>query len=327
MTVFALLAGALVSLALSAFFSGTETGIYCLNHVRLSVRAEQNDARARRLTTLVRRPQELVITALLGTNIADYLATVCVTALLLQAVAENLAGVYATAILTPLILVFGGVMPKDWFRRESDRLMYPLALPLTWCRRVARGTGLLWVLERLTRSLIRRIDPARAEEENLLPRARVRHLLSEGAASGGLSAFQRDTLDRVMSISRVRLADVMVPRRRAVIVPIDIPRDDLLRIARMAHFSRLPVYRDDPRRIVGIVNVYHVLTDDQEKPIADYVQEATFLHAGETVPAALLRMQQSRQVMAIVADAAGNCLGLLTMKDLVEEIVGELEAW
>ena len=95
----------------------------------------------------------------------------------------------------------------------------------------------------------------------------------------------------------------------------------------MAHFSRLPVYRDTPRRIVGIVNVYHVLTDEEEKPITDYVQEATFLQASETVPAALLKMQQARQVIAIVTDPAGNCVGLFTIKDLVEEIVGELAAW
>ena len=241
---------------------------------------------------------------------------------------RNLAEVYATVILTPLILVFGGVMPKDWFQRESDRLMYPLASPLTWCRRAAGWTGLLWLLGQLTRGLIRRIDPLRAEaDEDLLPRARMRRLLSEGAASGGLSSFQRDTLERVMNISRVRLADVMVPRQQAVTVSIDIPRADLLRIARMAHFSRLPVFRDDPRRIVGIVNIYHVLTDDEDKPVAEHVQEATFLQATETVPAALLKLQQARQVMAIVTDRSGSCLGLFTMKDLVEEIVGELEAW
>jgi putative hemolysin len=329
MIVIALAVGVVVALALSAFFSGTETGIYCLNRVRLNVRASQNNAQARRLTSLVERPQDLVITALLGTNVADYLATVFVTALLLYfAVSERFAEIYATAIVTPLILVFGGVIPKDWFQRESDRLMYPLALPLTWCRRVARWTGLVSVLGMVTHYLIRRIDPRRVgAEEELLPRAQLRRLLREAAASGGLSPFQRDTLERVMNISRVRLANVMVPRQRAVIVPIDIPRADLLRIARMAHFSRLPVYREDPRRIIGIVNVYHVLTDAQERPIADYVQAATFLHADESVPAALLKMQQARQVMAIVIDSDAKCLGLFTMKDLVEEIVGELAVW
>ena len=329
MTIFGLVIGVVVALGLSAFFSGTETGIYCLNRVRLNVRTARQHPGARRLTALMRHPQELVTTTLVGANVAEYLATVCVTALLLHvAAARNLAEIYATAILTPLILVFGWVMPKDWFQRQADRLMYPLARPLTWCQQVVRWTGLMWALSRLTDSLIRWIDPSGvAAETNLLTRAHVRRLLSEGAVSGGLSPFQRDTLERVMNISRVRVANIMVPRRRAAIVSINIPRDDLLRIARMAHFSRLPVYRDTPRRIVGIVNVYDVLTDEQEKPIADYVQEVTALRATETVPAALLKLQQARQVMAIVTDQAGNCLGLFTMKDLVEEIVGDLEAW
>jgi CBS domain containing-hemolysin-like protein len=328
MTTIGLVIGAVVAVALSAFFSGTETGTYCLNRVRLRVRADQNEARARRLATLLERPQDLVITTLLGTNVADYLATVCVTALLLRAVSGELAEVYATAILTPVVLVFGGVIPKDWFQRESDRLMYWLALPLTWCRQVAYWSGLLSVLGRLTQDLIRRIDPLRVGvQEDLLPRARVRRLLSEGAASGGLSVFQRDTLERVMNIAQVRVARVMVPRQRAATVPIDIAREDLLRIARMAHFSRLPVYADDPRKIVGIVNVYHVLTDEEEQPVAAYVREATYLHVTDTVPAALLKMQQARQVMAIVTDSTDNCVGVLTMKDLVEEIVGELGAW
>jgi putative hemolysin len=239
-----------------------------------------------------------------------------------------LAEIYATAIVTPIILVFGGVIPKDWFQRQSDRLMYPLALPLKWCWRGACWIGVVWLLRTLTRRLLHGIDPLRASaEKDLLPRVRVRRLLREGAVSGGLSPFQRDTIERVMNISSVRVADVMVARQRAAIVPSDIPGADVLRIARMAHFSRLPVYRDDPRRIVGILNVYHVLTDEHRRPIAEYVQPATYVQAGESVPAALLKLQQARQVMGIVVDPAGNCLGLFTIKDLVEEIVGELAAW
>ena len=325
----ALVIGTILSLAASAFFSGAETGVYCLNRVRLNVRADQQDSRARQLARLMQRSQELVMTTLLGTNVADYLATACVTALLLRLVAErSLAEIYATAILTPLVLVFGGVIPKDWFQRQSDRLMYVLVPVLGACHRVARWTGLVWSLGKLTSALIRRIDPQQALlEQELLPRARMRLLLTEGAASGGLSDFQRDTLERVMKISRVRLARVMVPQQRAAIVPIDIKREDLLRIARMAHFSRLPVYRKDPRRIIGIINVYHVITDNQERPIPEYVQPATFLQASETVPSALLKLQQARQVMGIVTNSRGECLGVFTMKDLVEEIVGELEAW
>lgn len=329
MTVILLVLGTIAALAASAFFSGTETGVYCLNHVRLNVLAGYGRAPAKRLLALMKRPQDLVITTLMGTNCADYLATVCITALLLRAAeTRDLAQVYATAILTPLVLVFGGVIPKDWFQRESDTLMPHAARPLEWCLRAARWTGLVRALNAITQLLIRAIDPLHAEaNQELLPRLQMHRLLREGAASGGLSAYQRETLDRVMEISRVRLADVMVPYKRAAMVPIDIPRDDLLRIARMSHFSRLPIYRGDQQNVVGVVNVYRVLMDSEERQIAEYIQPAEFLPVSETVPAALLKLQKARQVIGIVTNRAGDCLGLVTIKDLVEEIVGDLEDW
>ncbi len=329
MMIAGLVLGVVAALIASSFFSGAETGVYCLNRVRLNVRADRGSPQARRLMRLMQHPQELVITTLLGTNVAEYVSTACVTTLIIQlGDADHLAEVYATAILTPLILVFGAVLPKDWFRREADRLMYPASLPLLWFLRLAKATGLVWALDRLSQALIGWVAPDRADRrEPLLPRLQVRRLLAEGAVAGGLSPFQRDTLERVMNISRTRVSDVMVPRKRAAIVRADITRADLLRIVRMAHFSRLPVHEGDPRRIVGILNVYRVLMDDQEKPVREYVAPAVFLRSDETVAAALVRLQQAHHVMAIVKDERETCLGLVTIKDLVEEIVGELEAW
>lgn len=323
------LAGAVAALALSALFSGVETGTYCVNRLRLRLAAEQAARGARRLARLMERPEELVITTLVGTNVADYLLTASVTALLLKAaLPAQIVEVYATAIATPLVLVFGGLVPKDWFRRDADRLMPRLAALVDVCRRLTIATGVMWLLREWTHLLIRRIDPqTAAREAAVLPRARTLRLLREAAVYGGLTAAQRDMMERVLKISKVPLVKIMVPRQRAAIVPVDIPRDDLLRIARMAHFSRLPVYRDDPRKIVGVVNVYDILTDAEQRPVAAHVQPPLLLRADETVPAALVKLQQTHNAMAIVTDAAGNCLGLFTMKDLVEEIIGELEAW
>lgn len=324
-----LLVGLLAAVVLSGLFSGSETGVYCLNPVRLRVASEQGDAAARRLERLMRRPEDLVITLLLGTNLADYVATACTTALLLNAaVSESWAEIYTTAIVTPLIFVFGGIVPKDWFRRESNRLMPRLSGTVLVCLRVAQATGLVRLLRGLTRALIRSIDPrGAAREADLLPRARALRLLREGAARGGLTLLQRDLIERVLNLADVRVGDVMISRRRAAIVPLDIPRDDFLRIARMAHFSRLPVHEGDPRRIVGIVNVYDVLTDRERKPVSAHVRPPLVLPAHISVSAALLNLQRARQTMAIVQDGSGHCLGILTLKDLVEEIVGDLEAW
>ncbi|MEW6198299.1 MAG: CNNM domain-containing protein [Planctomycetota bacterium] len=329
MTAALLILGLAAALVLSGISSGSETGLYCLNRVRLRVAAEQGDSASRRLENLLRRPEDLVILALLGTNIADYLATACVAALLLRAaVSAGMTEFYATAISTPLILVYGGIIPKDWFRRESNRLMARLSGVLWLALRTARATGIVALLRGVTHLVYRGVAPPNAPPvSEFLPRAHTLHLLREGAARGGLTPVQRDLIERVLNLSGVRVADVMIPLSRAATVPHDIPRDDFLRIARMAHFSRLPVYRGQPRRIIGIVNVYDVLTDPEHRPILTHARPPVALTEPAPVPEALLQLQRTRQSMAVVVDRAGLCVGILTLKDLVEEIVGDLEVW
>jgi CBS domain containing-hemolysin-like protein len=206
--------------------------------------------------------------------------------------------------------------------------MYALAWPIQVSLHLARAIGVVWLLRQVAHLLARRAqrEPGPFEEE-VLPRARTLWLLREGAASGGLTTLQRDLMGRVMKISRTVVADVMISRERVAAVARDIPRDDFLRIARMAHFSRLPVHAGDSRRIVGIVNVFDVLTDAQRQPVTAHLRDAFRLTPGTSVAAALLRLQQARQAMAIVEDRRGLSLGVLTVKDLVEEIIGDFDVW
>lgn len=323
-----LIAGAVLSVALSGLFSGTETGIYCLNRVRLRLHSEQGRPSARRVDALLRRPNDLIITVLIGTTIADYCASVCVAALLLRAVTGRQAEIYTAMIMTPMIFVFGNAIPKNWFQRGSDRFMYPLSWILERIVQAARLTGAIWILGRLTRLVVRIVDPSgAARREDVLPRAITLHILREGAARRGLTAAQSDMIERVMRLSEVRVGRVMIPRQRAAIIREDISRDDFLRIASMAHFSRFPMSRGGETRMCGVVNAYDVLTDEQQRPVREYARATIELRPDEPVSAALVKMQNARQAMAIVVDRSGECLGVLTIKDLVEEIVGDLAAW
>lgn len=324
-----LIIGTLVTLLLSAISSGSETGVYCLNRVRLRVRSQQGDPAAEKLARMMENEEDLVITTLTGTNLTDYIASAMLTALLMHwQVSEQMAELYTTAILAPLVLVYGGIIPKDLFRRRADDLMYRLAAPLSWAWMAVRVAGVLWLLRSLSNWLLRRLDPRAWEARRaVLPRTRMQRLLIEGAVRGGLTEFQRDTIERVMRMSQMRLTDIMVRRERAIFIPFDIARNELLRIAKMAHFSRLPVYRDDPKHVIGVLNVYDVIMDTTLRPIREYVRPAVFLRAHETVPSALIRLQESHQTMAIVVDNHGAALGLFTIKDLIECVVGEFEAW
>ncbi len=141
MNAFLLLVGAAAGVTVSAFVSAVETGSYCLNRVRLRVRADQNQPAARRLAALLERQEDVVLMALLGNTVADYACTACVTALFIAAaVSPSHAELWAVLLVTPLLLVFGGIIPKDWFRREADHLMYRLVLPVEWSVRLARAT-------------------------------------------------------------------------------------------------------------------------------------------------------------------------------------------
>lgn len=325
-----LLLGVVVGVILSGVVSAAETGSYVLNRVQLRVLSEQGRADARALSRVVQRPEDLMVALLLANTVADYLASNCLQLWLQHAsITEAQAELATTVILTPILLVFGGIIPKDLFQRRADVLMYPLAVPMWMMMWIGRMLGIVPVVRMLTRALVHWIDPSQAEQDDSgLPRMHVRRLLHEGAARGGLSVFQRDLLDRVMNIGVVRVGDVMIQRARAAMVSADISRDDFLRIAKMAHFSRLPMHQPgDPRRVIGVVNVYDVITDTEQKPTRAYMRPAVLVHDGTPVSTAMVKLQQNRQVMGIATDGSGNCVGLFTMKDLVEEIVGELEVW
>lgn len=324
-----LIVGAILSVALSGLFSGTETGIYCLNRVRLRLYTEQGRRSARRIDELLSRPEDLIITVLIGTTIADYCASVCVAALLIRsAVSGSQAEILTTLIMTPVIFAFGNAIPKNWFQRNSDRFMYPMSWALEVLVRAARLTGAVGVLRGLTRLAVRLVDRSgAARREGILPRAKMMRLLREGAARGGLTTAQSEMIERVMKLSEVRVGRVMIPHTRAAVIREDISRGDFLRIARMSHFSRFPVRDEATDRICGIVNAYDVLTDENQRPPADHIRDALELRPSEPVSEALLKMQNARQAMAIVVAPSGGCLGVLTIKDLVEEIVGDLAVW
>lgn len=324
-----LMIGLVFAVFASGLFSGLEMGIYSLNTMRMNLLADRGNRAASRLKPFMDRYESLVTSALIGTNIGDYVASACVTAAMLHlAVGAQRAEIYTTAIVTPLILVFGNILPKERFRIATDQWMYPLSWFLVAWTRGTQWTGLPAILSWLGRTLLRWLDPGRAAaESDLLPRARMLRGLREGMERGGLSDLQREAFERVMHLSGVRVNSVMVPLSRTAMIPETISRADFLRIARMAHFSRLPVHVRNPRRVVGVVHVFDVLSDPEPKAVSEYVRPMHVLKPSDTVPAALRQMQAAGQTMAIVNNTHGQCIGLLTVKDLVEEIVGEIEVW
>lgn len=324
--VWAWLIAAVVFLLGSAFYSGTEMGLYCVNRLRLRLHAE-HESRSAALLSLVDRPQETVLGILLGVNLANYLLTVAATHVVMQAsgLQADVIDVYTAAILSPIIFVFGDVVPKNWYQVQPDSLMQRSTRLLQASVGLFRWTGILYFLRAMTR-FSSRIAGGESSEQWLGPRGEVVGMMREGAAGGAMSPVQAEIVERVMNLSDVRVGAIMLPQRLVRTLSVTDTRDHVEQIARWYPYSRLPVLAENGRTVLGVLNVLDLLADPRGN-IQKWMQPPMTILASESAAGALVRMQRSRTPLAVVTDPRRGFVGILTLKDVVEEILGELSAW
>ncbi len=324
-----------VCVALSAVFSGAETGMYTISRLRLLVAVHRKQRDAVLLQKLLADQPGLLSTTLLGTNLANYLAPLCLTAIFLQAaepgvnehVQEAKAELYTTLILTPIVFIFAELVPKNVYARHADRFLPRVARFLAISRLFFRLTGIIQLQRVMSNYMFRRL-PHRAGAGTMLgSRFEMFQLLREGAADGALSRTQVLMLERVHKLQTVQVAQTMVPLAQVEMLPAGATREDVEPTIRGTRHSRLPVFDGDRQSVVGIVHVLDILTSPNDSPIEERARPSVNIGVRTTVLDALTRLQGERRRVGTIVDAAGRCVGIVTVKDLVEEIVGELAAW
>lgn len=323
------LVAAITCLLASGFYSGSEMGLYCLNRLRLRIEADRDrDPRSCRLLQLDRHRQETVLAILLGTNLANYLLTFATTIIMVEwvRVVEHRVELVTAAVLSPIIFVLGDVVPKNWYQAQPNRLMRGSSLVLSATVELFRRTGILRALRLVMRASARLAGQSDAETW-AGGRAEVVGLLREGAAEGAMTGEQAGIVERVMNLSSLRVGSIMVPRHRVVSVPSDAGRHDLTRIVQHSNYSRLPVMAGDRARVVGIVNVYDVLADVAAPGVRTWMTHVVSIPASSSVSAALVQLKRGHTNMAIVTDPRRGYVGIITLKDVIEQIFGDLPAW
>jgi len=322
---------AAVGVGIAALANGMETGLYRVNRVRLRLEAARGNRRARTLMELLADLRGQIIVCLIFYNGGTYLATIMVTTLVQAAGwAESSVGVevVATAILTPLLFVFADVTPKNVFATEANRLAYPLAVPMRWAGRTLRALGVIPVLGLVSDLVLRIARRGRKQEANpFTPRQRLRALIREGLAEGVITGYQDELAEKVLALRDRTVRDVMIPMRHVAAVPVGVTHSRFARELARHSYSRLPVYEKHRGNVVGIVHIHDVLARDKFDVAAAMHRDVVRLPADTTVAAAMVRMRRSRAAMAVVTDDRGRAVGIVTIKDLVEEIVGDLATW
>jgi len=309
---------------LDGLYCGLETGIYVMNKNRLELHAEANVPAARELQRMLRNPNNLLAVLLIGANLTRYLATFAVSAMFVLAGHEARAEWYTLAVAAPLLFVASDSVPKGVFQRLGPEAVYRRVRLLRLSDIAFRITGIS-PLVIVVSALMMKLTRAGRRAGGALGHEGVAAVVAEGHASGAITHFQSVMADRVMNIGDVTVEDVMIPMRQVAAVPVGASRDAILDAVRARNYSRMPVV-DSRNTVVGILNAYELLIAEPDKGAERFTTGPVVLKAQQTVTQALYQLRQARGPMGVV-ERDGTHVGIVTIKDLVEEIVGEIEDW
>ncbi len=313
--------------ALSALFSGSEMGIYCTNRLKLKLRSEKGDVRAIRLRSLLKDEQNSLAVILVGTNVANYLATVAMAALL--AIQLDLSAqpieVYTTLLVTPLLFVFGEVVPKNVFQRGADRLLYLCSLPLVVAAKLF--FPIVWIIRQGTTLVIRSMEPGDTRQAPLDHREHIAGLLSEALADSDAGGGHTEFVERVFRLSDTSIRSVMVPVESVIALDENAGRNQTYRAIRQSNHSRFPLYKGTARNVIGFVQVLDLLANRTWKRVGERIQPIEHVSHSSSVASTIIRARRKEFHVALVVDDHGQAIGIVTLKDLMEEIVGELPVW
>jgi CBS domain containing-hemolysin-like protein len=313
----------LVLLALSAFFSSSEIAMFSFPDHRVEAVAEEGRAGSRTLKSLKDDPHRLLVTILVGNNLVNIAMSSIATGLLALFVSRSQAVFLATFGITALVLLFGESAPKSYAVDNAE----------SWSLRVARplkaAEVVLWpliaVFDYLTRKLV---GGEAAIEEQYVTRQEIRDMILTGEREGVLKEDEQKMLQRTLRFNRTIAKEVMTPRLDMTGVPKDASLDEAIERCIQSGNDRLPVYEGSLDNVVGIVDLSQLVRDrhysSEEVNLDDLIEPTLHVPESKNVDALLGEMREQRLGMVIVIDEFGTTEGLVTVEDLVEEIVGEI---
>ena len=319
-----LFAGLVLLLLLSAFFSGSETALLTLNRYRLRHKAEQGHRGARLARALLERPDRLIGLILLGNNFVNILASSLATIIALELGGEAAIGI-AAGLLTLVVLIFSEVTPKTLATLHPERLAYPAAYVYGPLLKLLYP--IVWLVNLFANGLLRLMGVTpEGESGTALSREELRTVVTEAGAM--IPERSRTMLIAILDLERATVEDIMIPRNE--VEGIDLEDDDatIANAIRNAGYTRLPLFDGGIDNVIGVFhtrNAFHALLDgglDREH-LRAIAQAPYFVPEGTPLYQQLLNFQRRKQRTALVVDEYGEFMGLITLADLLEEIVGE----
>ncbi len=325
-----ILLGMGVCLGLSAFFSSAETAFFSLTRSRLAELKESKDSKAHHVLRLLEQPKQLLITILTGNALVN-VAIAVLAALLAIRLARTYGFPISAALavevilITSILLLFGEITPKIIAIKHAETWALWTALPIEFCRKIF--FPITWGLNLLSAGVSRAM---RVERERFnLSEDEIRTLVEVSEERGALEEDEKEMIQGIFEISEKTVKEIMVPRVDIVCLPITATAQDVIRVVKEKGHSRIPIYNENLDNIAGLIHVKDLLpyahNGNWDVEISSILREANFVPEGKKIDDLLRQFQQEKTHMAIVVDEYGGTSGLVTLEDVLEEIVGEIQ--
>ncbi len=315
----------LILLMLSAFFSSAETALTTVNKVRVRTLAENGDKRAAMVASVIENPGKMLSTILIGNNIVNLSASSLMTTLALRVFGSAAVGI-ATGVLTLLILVFGEITPKTMSTMYAEQISFAYAGAIHVLMVIL--TPVIFIVNKLSRGVlfVLRVDPNKKQDP--MTEDELRTIVEVSHEEGVIESEEKKMINNVFDFGDAVAKDVMVPRIDMTMVDVNASFSELMTLFQEERFTRIPVYEENTDNVIGIVNMKDFILFDHDKEknfsVRDYLREPLYTYEYKKTAELMLEMRKTFNNIAIVLDEYGATAGLITLEDMLEEIVGEI---
>lgn len=313
----------LVLLALSAFFSASETALSTVNRIKIRTLCEGGNRRAQTLNGVLEQYSKMLSTILIGNNIVNLSASSLATSLAIDLWGNMAVGI-ATGILTILVLLFGEIVPKTSAMLNAERISLSIAgiiRALMWIL-----TPVIFLIDMLSNGILRLIGVDPKQKASTLTESELRTLVDVSHEDGVIESEEKEMINNVFDFSDAVARDIMIPRINMTTVSVNASYQEVLHIFRDSMYTRIPVYEDDQDHIIGIINIkdFLLLTNKENFQIRNILRDVYYTYEFKPTSDLMLEMREKGEAVSMVLDEYGATAGMITFEDLLEEIVGEI---
>lgn len=309
-----------ILLIMSAYFSATETAFTSLNRIKLKNIASDGNNKAKRVLELSENYDKLLTTILIGNNIVNIMMTAVSTVLFIELYGQYGASI-STAVITVIVLIFGEISPKSLAKESPEKFAMLVGRSIKICMVILTPLNYIFAKWKGILAKVFKVG-----SENTITEDEIKTIVEEAEVVGGIEAEQSELIQSAIEFNELTAEEVMTPHVDIEAIDITMGEYEVAEIFKKTGYSRLPVYEDDLDKILGVLNQkdFHNYIIGSNKTISDFVKPVAFVAGTMKIATLLKKLQAMKAHIAIVVNEYGGTEGLVTMEDIIEELVGDI---